>query len=338
MPLPDILPSVFDSLNNPGTAIYSEADANYAAAQIFADRSLTLSDQRLDNLLSGGLLSGASAGNGGHGLREWGELFANASHQGERDGLLGYDQASAGAALGADTDRWEKAIVGASFSYAHSNEEPRDPLMPHTHADSYQLTLYGNYDIAEHSYLRGMLAYARSQNDADRDSFGSNEHGSYGANEYVALVKAGHTFKHGLAQITPSILARWTHYNPGSYQETGTGESLFVDQHGADTFEAGPGIDSTWLRRNADGSWLVPSVHAGVRYDFLADKISTVFTGPCCGTFTSTGPKPARLLLNAGTSLTWYSTASWDVKGGYDYDYRSAFAAHTGMVRATFRY
>jgi outer membrane autotransporter protein len=333
MPVADDYQPVLEALNNPSsTAIYSEAPgAGFSATDSFSDRSVTLTDEQLD-----ALRCGTASGNTARGLRAWAQAFGNSAHQGSSDGLQGYDMQTLGGAAGFDTaNRYANAIVGMSVSYAHTNSNARDPIMTDTTIHSYQGTLYGDYDLGDHAFLRGFLSYARSNNDTTR-SAGGIHNGSYGANEFTTLVKAGKSFKHESFTFTPSVLGRWVHYNPEDYSESGFG-GLHVSQQTLDIVEVGPSADITWKVKTQDGSWAVPSVHAGYRYDLSAEQITTFYTG-CCGTTTGTSAKPAQNRFNVGGSLTWYSTSTWDVKAGYDMDYRRDFLAHTGILRGTFRY
>jgi outer membrane autotransporter protein len=338
MSVSDDMPNAFDGLNDAGNpGVYREApaaDASFSSTQAFADRALLLSDERLN-----ALASGVSSGNATHGVREWGQVFGMSAHQGVREGLQGFDAHTAGIAVGADTANWlSKAVMGASLSYGHTNADPRDPIMAKVNIDNYQLTLYGDYNLGDHAYLRGMLAYGRSDNDTIRPTFSLPAHGNFGANEFTALAKTGRAYAYGKATLTPSLLARWVHYDPESYTETGAGfDNLHVSQNSLDIFEAGPGLDATWKVKNDDGSWLVPSAHAGYRYDFIGDRITTAFAD-CCSTTVANGPTPARSRFNLGTSLTWYTTSTWEFKAAYDYDYRQDYAAHSGLLRGTFRY
>ncbi|MEZ0224913.1 MAG: autotransporter outer membrane beta-barrel domain-containing protein [Alphaproteobacteria bacterium] len=338
---PDDVPGTFESLSGAAATpgIYSEApvadNGAFSGMQIFSDRALLLSDERLKDVASG-----AASGGAGRPVRQWGQLFGSTAHQGTRDGFQGFDTMSGGIAVGADTSKcFANAVVGASLSYGHTNADPRDSLMAETDIDSYQLTLYGDYKLGNQAYLRGMIAYAYSGNDTDRPVSGLTARGNYNANEFTMLAKTGRGFKYGRTTLTPSLLARWVHYDPGSYTETGAGaDNMHVVQSTMDIFEAGPGIDSTWKVKNSDGSWLVPSAHAGYRYDLVGDKIETQYSGGCCGTFSAIGPSPARSRFNIGTSLTWYTTSTWEFKAGYDFDYRADYGAHTGLFRGTLRY
>jgi outer membrane autotransporter protein len=337
---PDDLPGMSDSLNsaaNPG--IYSEipvADTGaFSGVRLFSDRALLLSDERLNEISSG-----MASGNAKTSVRQWGQLFGSAAHQRTREGFQGFDTVAGGAAIGADTSGWfRKAVVGASLSYGRANADPRDPLLAETDINSYQLTLYGDYDLGNRVYLRGMLGYAYSDNDTKRQVSGLTARGDYHAGEFTALAKTGHAFKYGSAALTPSWLVRWVHYDPSTYTETGAGaDNLHVVQSSMDIVETGPAFDATWKKRNSDGSWLVPSAHAGYRYDLIGDKIETQYSGGCCGAFSAVGPSPARSRFNVGTSLTWYTTSTWEFKAGYDFDYRKDYGAHTGLLRGAFRY
>lgn len=339
MPAPDDIPLVYDTFGGAAVpGIYSAASSDngvFSGTQLFSDRVLRLSDERLNEIASG-----AASGNAKRSVRQWGQVFGSTAHQGTRDGFLGFDTWSGGLAVGADTAGcFANAVVGASLSYGHTNADPRDPTMTETDIDSYKLTLYGDYKLGNQAYLRGMVAYGYSDNDTTRPVSGLTARGDYHANEFTVLAKTGRAFKYGRTTLTPSLLARWIHYNPGSYTETGAGpDNLHVEQGAMNIFETGPGLDAMWKVRNSDGSWLVPSAHAGYRYDLVGDKIETQYSGGCCGTFSVTGPSPARSRFNIGTNLTWYTTSTWEFKAGYDFDYRQDYGAHTGIFRGTFRY
>lgn len=333
MSVSDELPLFIDTLNNPsGGAIYSEAPADgFLAAESFSDRSLNISDEQLT-----ALTCGTASGNTTRGLRSWAQGFYSAAHQGGEDGLQGYDSRTVGGAIGTDTSNWiQNAVVGASLSYAHTNADARDTTQADTDIDSYQLTLYGDYKLGDQAFVRGLVGYGRSQNDTLRIQGGANR-GSYGANEFTMLVKSGKAFKHDAMTVTPSMTARWVHYIPEDYNESGP-NALHVEQDSVDVFEVGPSVDATWKVRSASGGWLVPSVHSGIRYDLADEAVSATYTGGG-GPLVSTSPAPAQLRVNLGTSLTVYTTDSWQFKAGYDMDYRKNFLEHTTMLRGTIPY
>ena len=334
MPLSDDYQLVVDSLNSPaGSAVYSEAPAaSYAASEGFADRSASLADQRLNDLRCG-----TSSGNGGKGLRAWGQIFGNAAHQGGQDGFQGFDLYGEGGSAGIDTaNMFQSAIVGASLSYGRIRMDARDPTMTDTDINSYQATLYGDYDLGDHVFMRGLAAYARTVNDTTRNSFGTTNRGSYGANEFSFLAKAGKTFQYDAMFVTPSVTGRWIHYNPADYNETGAG-GFHVSQSSVDSVEVGPSVDVSWKLRSEGGGWIVPSVHAGYRFDLAHDSITTTYTGGG-GPIIATSPPASQSRINLGTALTFYTTNAWEFKAGYDADVKQNFLAHTGIFRGTVRY
>ena len=333
MPLSDDYQLVLDSLNSPaGSAIYSEAPAaGYAVSDGVTDRFAGLADQRLNDLRCG-----TASGNDGKGLRAWGQLWGNAAHQGGQDGFQGFDIYGVGGAAGIDTaNRFANAIVGVSLGYARSRVDARDTTMTDTDIDSYQGMLYGDYDLGDHTFVRGLLSYTRTQNDTLR-RLGTIDRGSYGANAFSALVKAGKAFKHEGMTVTPSMTGRWIHYNPEDYNESGSG--FHVSQTSMDSVEVGPSVDVSWKVRAEGGGWFVPSAHAGLRYDLAGDRITTTYSGGCCGPIVAIGPEPAQTRVNVGGSLTFYTTSAWEFKAGYDADFKQDFLAHTGVFRGTVRY
>jgi outer membrane autotransporter protein len=326
---------VLDNLNNPASnAIYSEAPgAGYAVTDGFTDRVLALSDAQLD-----AIRCGTASGNAGRGMRSWGQLFGMATHQGDRDGLFGFDTHGGGGAVGMDSANvLQNAIIGASLGIARSDVDARDPTMADTTIKSLQMTVYADYDLGNHAFLRGFAGYTHSRNDTQRNDFGTIDVGSYGANEFSTLLKAGKTFRRDHMMFTPSMMGRWVHYNPEDYTETG-GSALHVTQQSVDSVEIGPAVDVTWLVKMESGAWFVPSAHAGYRFDLANESITTVYSPLGCCASTGTSPAPGRSRFNLGGSLTWYSTESWEFKAGYDFDTRQDAVGHTGLLRGTLRY
>lgn len=284
-----------------------------------------------DSFLSGG---------DSDGFRLWARGVAGVAKQGVREGIAGYDSSSAGAVVGADTALKScPAVLGASFSYINTDVEGSG--ISETEVDSYKLSLYGDYDLGGGVIARASVGAAYDDNQSRRFNAGApgvTAFGDYGAGQYDALLELMGYTQWGYTTLTPYVQARYIHYSPESYSETGAGLNLNIDQDDMDVLELGAGLSAAWVFDANDGSGegFSPGLHAGVSYDTIADSISTN-TSPVGGgaTVTTAGPSIARARVNAGASLVWFSGDGWDAKAAYDVGIKSDYFAQAGTLRVS---
>ncbi|TAL39346.1 MAG: autotransporter outer membrane beta-barrel domain-containing protein, partial [Alphaproteobacteria bacterium] len=289
---------------------------------------------------------GKASGNESMGLRAWGQIFGQTAQQGTRDGIEGFDAKTAGFAMGIDTDDgYEDSRVGIGVAYGRTAVDADNSASGETDINSYQLSLYGNYNLNNDTFLRAFAAYAHNTDETVRHNVGGvpglTAHGDYDADEVTLLAKAGHAFhSDGSMTFTPTALARWSYYSPDSYTETGAGAAnLNVVQDNMNIVELGLGGEVKWEIHGAQGYITTPSLHAGYRYDLVGDRIETTstFTGGGAA-FTSPGADPARSRFNAGADLKFYTTGTWQFKAAYDFDYKQDYYAHSGVLRAAVKF
>jgi len=140
--------------------------------------------------------------------------------------------------------------------------------------------------------------------------------------------------------LTPTVLADYMYYDAQNYTESGAGgANLHVNQSSYNELNLGAGLKAGWAFKNDDGSWIKPSLHASYRYNVLNDdiKANTAFAagGP---TFTTNGLNPGRSTFNAGADLKFLATTNWEFSAGYDFTAKSQYTAHSGILRAGYKF
>lgn len=290
-------------------------------------------------------MSGMAAGNLPRGADAWGEAFGQHADQGERDNIAGFSASTWGGAAGIDTRNIaDDVVAGVAVSYGHTDASSDNANTTATGVDSYQVTLYGDYDPIGESYIDGMVAYSWNRDETTRHDVGGvtglDAHGSYDADQVAAQVEAGREYAAGETILTPDIMAHAVWYGPRSYTESGAGGAdLNVSGNNQTLIELGAGIKAGWIYGESDGSIIKPQIRAGYRYALVDDRIEDTaqFTGGG-GTFTTQGPDPARSSVNLGGTLRYYTPSNWNFTASYDFDWKQDYTANAGSIKAGYRF
>lgn len=286
-----------------------------------------------------------SAGEG-EGFRGWGRAVYGTADQGVRGGQPGFDARSAGFAMGVDTALKScPAVVGASVSYMNTRVDTHNGNTTETDVDGFALTLYGDYDMGQQTFLNGYLSYGFNDNESVRHNAGGpgiNATGDYDANQFDAGGGVARYFQLGGATVTPELNWRYLHYSPDAYTETGPGPAnLFVAQEEVNVLEFGAQLGAAWVFEKNDGSGggFSPGLYLGFSYDVLGEKTETL-TAPAGGgpSATTFGPDVARARMNGGASFAFFTGSGFDFKAAYDFDIKSDYVAQAGTLRATGRF
>jgi len=318
----------------------------FGASMNMAEGNFTLAGDRLAGQRNGG--TGAASGGVPEGVRFWGQAFGQTADQSTRGGVAGYDSRTLGMAFGADTDNmYDDAVVGLSFSYANSDVDSDNATTTETEVDSYQLTLYGDYDLDDRTYVGAMLGYVFSQNDGTRHNVGGvpglTARADYDSHQIVARAETGRDYHSPAlkgATLTPTLMAQYVFYKADDYTETGAGgANLTVDNDSLHMFEVGVGVDASWQFKQENGGVLEPEVGVGYRYDFIGDNLEATsrFTGGGAS-FETEGFDPAQSKINFGTGLSYTTPDSWEISARYDYEYKSDYDAHSGYARVAHKF
>jgi len=316
-------------------------------AKIVAGKTSDLIQSRLGDL-SLGRSTGVSSGNLTSGLSFWGQLYGQHASQDERDGIDGYDANTYGVVVGVDSDNiFDHAVIGLALSYGDTSVKSKDVNDTRTDINSYQIGLYGDYELAPSVFINGNVAYGYNDIDSTRHDVGGiagvNANADTSADQYTAHVEFGKHFavqEAGAPIITPTVLANYLHLSQDSYTETGAGgANLNVTPDDVNALELGAAVKAKWELKQTDGAILAPSVHAGYRYDVIGDTVAATsnFTGGGAS-FDTQGADPARHILNTGAGVSYSMANDWTLSASYDFEYKEDYTAHSGIVRAGYKF
>lgn len=315
-----------------------------AGALNVAGRVNGLTSDRMASLRDGSA-SGIAAGNAAHGLRGWIQAFGQTATQDREDGVDGYDADTYGVAVGADGETVSGGNVGVALSYGNTDVDHEAGNGAESEVDSYQISVYGDMPVADRTYIEGMVGYAWNDIESTRFNVansGLNADADYDAHQITAYAELGRDFAQGNGlTLTPHVNAHYTYFNADNYSETGAGGLNLedVDPDALHKLDLGVGVDAVWDVRNSDGSGLKPALSAGVAYDLIGDDVETSarFAGAGAA-FDTQGLEPSRTSLNLGAGVTYYTVDNWELSAEYDFQYKSDYDAHSGLLRAGFHF
>ena len=331
-------------LDEAAESIQATVDGGHIlAANTFTSSTVGLNDQRLAALRSGE--TGMTAGNMGYdGIGMWGQAFGKTGEQDQRDGIDGFDIDTYGLAVGIDSENvFENGVVGLAFGYGDTNVDSENANATETDIDTYQLSLYGDFDLDERTFISGTAYYAYHDVETTRTNVGLAglvTSGDFDSNQFGLNLKAGRDYAYEGAIVTPSVLANWSHYDGDDYVETGAGgASLDVNQESVSVFELGLGLDAKWSLAQSNGAVLEPTLSAGYKYDFIGDEVETTssFTGGGAS-FETEGFDPAQSTFNIGAGATYFATDGWEFTADYGYEFKEDYDSHAGFLRAGYQF
>ncbi len=336
-----------DALNEVLESVGPTVDGGSVFAGFSASvQSLDISNTRLASLRDGDTQTGMTAGEMGNGATMWMQGFGQAAEQDRRDGIDGYDADTYGLAVGIDSANvMDQATVGVALSYANTDVDSKNANTTKTDVDSYQVSLYGDYDISEQTYLTGTLAYAWNDNEQTRHNVGGvsglTAEGDFDSNQYIAYAEVGRDYAVANdTTFTPYVLAHYQHISIDDYTETGAGgANLNVNSDDLDIFELGLGAQVAWDLDGANGSKMRPALSVGYRHDLIGDAVDTTSTLAGGGAaFETSGLEPAQGTFDAGASISYAMDNNWEFTADYSYEVKSDYSAHTGSLRAGYKF
>lgn len=309
-------------------------------------QSLDVSNTRLASLRDGSAQTGMTAGEMGNGVTAWTQGFGKVAEQDRRDGIDGYDADTYGLAVGIDSANvMNDATVGVAFSYANTDVDSKNANATETEVDSYQVSLYGDYDIDDQTYVTGTLAFAWNNNDQTRHNVGGvaglTADSDFDSNQYIAYAEVGHDYAiANRTTLTPYALAHYQHIAIDDYTETGAGgANLDVDSNDLDIFELGLGAQVAWDLDGGNGSKIRPALNAGYRHDLVGDSVDTSSTLAGGGAaFSTQGLEPAQGTFDVGASISYAMDNNWEFTADYDYEVKSDYDSHAASLRAGYKF
>lgn len=318
---------------------------SFSAAKNVTGNTLRLVSDRLTVIRShGGSASGVSSGDLAKNLQVWGQAFGQVLRQGERKNVAGFDATTRGLTVGADSEGiYEGATIGLAFSYADSTVKSRSVNSTNSDIGSYNISLYGDYDLTDSSYLVGDIGYTYGDNESTRFNVGGvaglNANSDYDSHQIEARLIAARDYSltnYNGVRITPKVQAHYIRFQNEDITETGAGgASLSIDSEALHIFELGVGVDARKDYKQSNGGIFSPEVSVGYRYDVVGDALQTTSTFAAGGpSFRSEGADPDQGTFNLGLGLGYVSTDSLELTASYDYENKDAFSSHSAFLRA----
>ncbi|MBU0858582.1 MAG: autotransporter outer membrane beta-barrel domain-containing protein, partial [Alphaproteobacteria bacterium] len=310
--------------------------------------SSTIINDRIAALRTGIVETGMAAGNaiGMTAARLWGQAFGAQAEQDRRQGIAGYDADTYGMIVGMDADMTDAFRAGIAFSYASTDVDSQNVNTGNTDINSYQIALYGDYDLGGDMFVNAQLGYMRSNIDTLRLNVGgvagNSARGDFYSNQYIVRAELGRDIRASRnAVLTPSLFVNYNHISFENYTETGAGGLALrnVDTDNMNIFELGVNVKNEWTFMDGMGGYIKPNIHGGFRYDFVNDEVQTSAALVGGGAaFQTTGFEPAKHTINVGAGLSWDAGNNWEVSTNYDFEYKDDYDAHSGYVRVGYKF
>jgi outer membrane autotransporter protein len=291
-------------------------------------------------------LIGLSSGEEFAGNRDvWAKAFGSWANQGEIKSVPGYTVDSGGLAFGFDKQVSPKTNLGVGLAYAYSKVKSKSSAAPSDiDVNSYQLGIYGDYQLESDMQLNFQLDGAINTNSSSRSlsmfagtpGVGSNATGSY--NSYVGHVGVGlKKFMSIDSQttFTPEVRLDYMTVQSDSYTESGGGPlNLKVNSQTYDTLY--PSLDLRVDHALSNGLNL--SANAGVAYNFLDTKaqITSAYQGGGAS-FVTNGLDVSPWQYNAGVGVSGMVSDNVELNVRYDIDFTSSSYTNQ-MVSARLKY
>ena len=305
--------------------------------------------QIIDGRLAG-LRTGSSSGDRLKGMEFWTQAFGQYAEQDEREKIKGYDSDTFGAAFGADTNRFHKNLrVGAAFSYGKTDVDSDGANQTATDIDSYQATIYGEYSLEKNYFVTGNVSYTYNDIDQVRYNVGGANTASanYSSDQYGIAASFGRDilidkprFKRAFV-LTPQLNAAYTYVDVESYDEVGAGGLSLsnVSNEALEHLDLGVSVDAEWTFVHDNGGFIKPSLNAGYSYAFVNDNVATTaeFSGGGAS-FETEGFEPGRNTINLGAGVSYDAPNNWTFTSAYDFESKSDYEAHSGLVKANYKF
>lgn len=321
--------------------------ASAAASVAVANAASTIVYNRVNSLKDAAISgSGMASGDWVEGGHFWGQAFGAKADQDMRKRIAGYDADSYGLVVGADAEVADGFRAGIALTYGKTDVDGKDLNRSKSDIDSYQATLYGDYDLGNSYFVRGQLAYMYSDIDTARHNVGmvagQTARANFHSDQYSARGEVGRNFAlDNTFSLTPSVTTNYTYIDIEDYTERGAGGLSLrnVDTDEMEILEFGTNLVAEAQFSDTAGGTIRPNIHGGYRYDVIGDKVSTI--GRLAGggaAFKTEGFKPAQSTVNVGAGISWETSANIDFTLNYDYEHKSDYDAHSGFLRAGYKF
>lgn len=287
--------------------------------------------------------AGYSAGDLDNGVATWIQFYGHFADQENRNGIIGFESDTYGTTFGVDWLMGEPWRLGVALGAATTNADSNHDSNKHrTDIDHYSAMLYTNFDATEQWYIDGLVGYSYNRYRTKRRIVGGGlnltANGKFDGNQYVGRIGTGYKIRNANWLLTPNASFEYAHLNVDTYTERDApGANLYIDSKHADNAVLAGDIRLAYDYETERGK-VVPTVHAGISYDFVSDEHRTTSSFINGGTaeFISLGAEPAKFGAQFGASFAMHIDNAWEITATYDVTSRSDFKALSGLL--SFRY
>ena len=238
----------------------------------------------------------------------WIKPFGGYAEGNLRSGVPGFDVDTFGIAIGGDIQHNDKLLLGAGFAWSDSEIDGKTINTNELDVESYQLVLYGNYDINATDFVESYAIVGFNDNESRRDiAFGGltstarADYDSIFARIYAGLGRGYRTSEQ--FTFTPLVTLRYTHIDQDAYTEVGAGVlNLSVNSNKEDSLIVGLDGVGTYTF-GSEGTYAV-SLRGGIGYDALTDRtlVSSTLAGGG-GVFATQGAEPDEFVYRGGFGI-----------------------------------
>lgn len=341
-----------------GSAIPSASSTAAVATPVVPSQTSSIISNAINNAFGNGssvngtqiasLSSGAgvAAGDWSQGLNFWAQAFGSTANQDLRDRIAGYDADSYGTVFGVDGEVDETLRLGVAVTYGNTDVDAKDVNRTSTEIDSYGLSLYGGKKLPADFFVGGQVSYFYNDIESARHNVGGvagrTARADYHSDQYGANVEGGRNFLvGGGVTLTPSVTANYSYLDIEKYSEKGAGglNLTNVKTDEVQILEFGANLKASADIADNNGGVITPNIHGGIRHDVIGDDVATssrlVGGGVAFGT---RGADPAQTTANIGTGFSWKLQSNVEFSANYDYEYKSDYDAHSGYIRAGYKF
>jgi len=263
-------------------------------------------------------------------------IFGNSTKQSMREGLSGYNAATAGFGFLGDAPIAEHFRAGVGASYANSVVKQSNNTGSHITIGSTQGMAYGSATYGR-LFLDAVLSAGINNYHGKRSvSFmGPTATSRYNGFQYGAKVKTGFAIPCYCVEVSPMAAVQYMHLNVGQYTEQGAGT---LNQH-LSSMQASTvrvNLGGRIAERSQEGI-LFPEIHAFYITDVKNPQViitSQFVEGG--GSFDSTSVVPPKHGVNLGASITALISDDFALSGGYDLEAKKSFKSHSASLKFKF--
>ena len=261
----------------------------------------------------------------------WVQGMLNKGELDDTVAVAGFDSDTYGFAMGFDGKVNDAVSVGFGYSFAKTDV---DANTRKTDVDTHTIFAYGEYQPCAW-YANAVMSYAWSDYEEKNSVLGQSLNAQYDAETFGFQVMTGYDFQVRNFQVTPEIGMRYFNTTQDRYTNS-FGSTVSADD--TDVFTAVAGVNAATTMTLGSGIVLTPEFHVAATYDMQQAEGGAFVTLVNGSSYRVEGEDLDRFGMEVGAKVSAEITDNLEVSASYEGNFRSDFASHTGMVKATYKF